>query len=626
MSSPPTFSALVDEVGARLDAGEPLTQALPGGRLHIDRPLPFLAVHRRRDREVGTAALVQGQAAHLIAGRELAHEDLSRLVGLVVRSMADRFGSFLLLEVWSGADLDATAGRGLPGGQPVRVSSRAHEDATPTPVTVLRDGLAQVRGFGADPAVHVSLDGAATPPGQPALLSEAECADLGCLSVGLELPPTYRNPVTRQLYPVLHRHLRRQISRVLHQTFYEFAQVHTTFAVEDYRALGRATIARAGWEIDEQLARLSAELEFLLHVTPLNSHGAWLEFAHAEYQQEPAFHYRLLPFDPDLLKRRLFAIELEHIEDPTFSFLLREKRTELDRQLTMLEDRDTPRFLQDSIAFYGMVNDDLLTEARGLLAQIPPDGADGPMVTPNEFARRARLELDGYLAGGADLGAEVHLVDDVPGVMVARGNLLVASHASVAARRVEPLLHHEVGTHLVTLANGRSQPMRLLAVGLPGYEETQEGLAVFAEYVSGGLGATRLRTLASRVLAVHHLADGATFVDVFRQLHHEHGFSVHAAWTTTMRVYRSGGLAKDAIYLRGLMGLLAHLGDGKPLEPLFMGKMGLAHVALVDELLLRGLLHPAPVRPRWLDLEHAGERLLAAREGLSVLDLYERQE
>ena len=51
------------------------------------------------------------------------------------------------------------------------------------------------------------------------------------------------------------------------------------------------------------------------------------------------------------------------------------------------------------------------------------------------------------------------------------------------------LLQHEIGTHVVTHVNGSRQPLRLLGAGLAGYDETQEGLAVFAEYLVGGLTA-----------------------------------------------------------------------------------------------------------------------------------------
>ena len=47
---------------------------------------------------------------------------------------------------------------------------------------------------------------------------------------------------------------------------------------------------------------------------------------------------------------------MEEVEDPTLTFLLRDKRSELDRMITMLADRDTPRFLHGSMALYGGVD------------------------------------------------------------------------------------------------------------------------------------------------------------------------------------------------------------------------------------------------------------------------------
>ncbi|NIQ16470.1 MAG: DUF1704 domain-containing protein, partial [Candidatus Dadabacteria bacterium] len=69
--------------------------------------------------------------------------------------------------------------------------------------------------------------------------------------------------------------------------------------------------------------------------------------------------------------------------------------------------------------------------------------------------------------------------------------------------RVEALLQHEIGTHALTYFNGLSQPFKQLCIGLSGYEELQEGLAVLAEYLVGGLSKPRLRLLAGRVVAVN---------------------------------------------------------------------------------------------------------------------------
>ena len=102
--------------------------------------------------------------------------------------------------------------------------------------------------------------------------------------------------------------------------------------------------------------------------------------------------------------------------------------------------------------------------------------------------------------------------------MVSGDVLLIGPETKVQQARAHALLHHEVGTHLVTQANGSHQPIKVLGVGLAGYDETQEGLAVLAEIACGGLTAFRLRQLASRVVTVHRLVGGATFAEAHEAL------------------------------------------------------------------------------------------------------------
>ena len=74
-------------------------------------------------------------------------------------------------------------------------------------------------------------------------------------------------------------------------------------------------------------------------------------------------------------------------------------------------------------------------------------------------------------------------------------------------------------------------------------------------------------------------------------------------------MFRSGGLTKDAVYLRGLLELVGHLAAGGDLEVLWLGKMPLTAVPLVDELHRRGVLHDPLLRPRYLDDPEAQARL-----------------
>jgi uncharacterized protein (TIGR02421 family) len=337
------------------------------------------------------------------------------------------------------------------------------------------------------------------------------------------------------------------------------------------------------------------------------------------------FFYRPLAADPVLLKRQLYLIPVERVEDPTLSYLFRQKQDELDRQITLLLDVDSPRFLQESLQVYGGVSDWLLEHAREVLDCLPDQNGEeqrAGQVNAKEFARRAQQELGYYQQKCADFAATVSVRRDMyAGLLVSGDQLLIGGRTRIPEARVDALLQHEIGTHLVTRYNGHHQPFQQFEVGLAGYDGFQEGLAVLAEYLAGGLSPSRLRVLAARVVGARQMLDGATFVDTFRTLDRQYEFSPRAAYTITMRLFRGGGLTKDAVYLRGLLQILRYLREGGELEPLFVGKFASSHVPLVAELSMRDIIKPPALRPRYLEGPSVKKKIERLRGGLKVLEL-----
>ena len=379
-------------------------------------------------------------------------------------------------------------------------------------------------------------------------------------------------------------------------------------------------------DIDARLTEIERSLNLLLNVTPVNAAEAWADFERSDFGTAPTLRLRPLDFQPDLVRRELYDLEIEDVTDPALHTLFRAKRDEMARQITALEDRDTSRFVYGTLQLYGGITQPLANAAEELLETIPAQGPSTQTVTAGAFADAARAEFDRYAAVYPGFPAHLEVRDDISELMVSFGRLLIPESAAFRADRVEPLLHHEVGTHVVTYQNGARQPLTLLTIGLPGYDETQEGLAVLAEYLTGGLDPRRLRVLAGRVVAVQHMLDGAGLVEIFESLRAEHRIPARTAWSIASRVVVGGGSVKDAIYLRGITRILDALADGTSLEVLLVGKLALDHIPLIQELLDRDVLHPPWVRPRWLDVPGAQERLERLREGASVTDLYEGDE
>lgn len=627
--SPAITAAAIADIVARLLDGKRVRRSLPGrGQLHIDRQLPFLIVYRRPvdGNDAGTALLVKGEASYLTApgGRDL-HASLQSLVKTIAGKVGGLFGAFLVIEVWAGtSDIPASIHEDFRPGFRV-FTYRA--DASTATVQALDESLRRVTTKGLSASVAIVPVGEIRPPGLRQLIKKKESAGLHIRHLGLEVKPVYRNAGDEE-YPLIRRALHRGLAQAIKQGVFEFTRNETTHRPASYQSLGPRSFVKSVWQVDKQLAEVSNQFDFLLSITPTNSDAAWSAFRRSRFAVEPKFTYRPLPVEPSKLKRMLFRVPIERVSDPVLEQLFRSQQNELDRKLTMLDERGTRIFLYGSLMLYGTIDARLHGAAETILSRFSPrsrESSRGGYVDATEFVARANEQLEQYRASHAGLTSKATVREDMVGLMVSRGNLLIGSSVRTARSRVEALIAHEVGTHIVTWFNGKAQPFRQLYVGLPNYDELQEGLAVLAEYLVGGLSMPRMRLLAARVIAAKALVDGASFIDVFRLLNKGHGFEQRIAFSITTRIFRSGGYIKDAVYLRGLLGIMDYLKNDGDIEPLFIGKFGMEHLPIIKELQYREVLKPPVIRPHYLDLPAAQTRLQKLRDGISILDLVERK-
>lgn len=378
---------------------------------------------------------------------------------------------------------------------------------------------------------------------------------------------------------------------------------------------------------DLGLVRIHQALDFLFQITPVNTEAEWKKFKSKNFDAIPHFQYHPKSKKLLRLKQELARLPIQKLDDPLLRRVFREKYTELDRKIEMLDALGTPAFLEGSLEIYCPANDHLARTAKEILERFPPPREilkQDSWVTAQTFAKRAREEINAYRKQDPKLRADIQIRSDCSDLMVSNGRLLVGKKLRLSLIHMEALIQHEVGTHLLTFWNGSRQPFRLMGAGLAGYEELQEGLAVLSEYLAGGLDLKRLRVLAGRVIAARSLSDGAVFMDSFRLLYKTHGFDAHSAFLIASRVHRAGGLTKDAIYLRGFLSVLEFLKKDGPFDVLWMGKIALSHVLLIQDLLRRGLLSGPCFRPRYLERPESAEKLAHLREcssGLDVLNL-----
>lgn len=625
--APPTpdFDAVIAVVRDRLSRNLRIRRTLPGeGRLRIDRQLPFLCVYRHPAdaNDPGGRELVTTEGAYLFASGDARYADgIERLCRSVVDTLREHFGAILLIEFWTFEPEPEQEGRPTlrPG---FRIAAPKSALLAPT-VEALDAALQSVKLHGLRADVEVAED---DHPGAPGLapLMDGEAA-AGAMSIGIGVRSTFRDEATGEVYPLALQSLRRQLAVAIRKAVFAFGEGQPSPSLPHYEALGPSAISKAGRLVDQQLCEISQSFDFLLQVTPTNAEKAWDRFEADGYRHAPTLHYRPLPYHPSLLKRQLYSIPVEHVEDPSLTQLFEQKQDELDKQLAALKHLGTPAFYYDSLQLYGTPDYDLVTLANAILDQTKAHADDihESCVSSEQVAAAAREHIDYYHQQLPDFQASVQISDSIASaLMVAQDRLFISERAAIRPERLQPLLHHEVGTHLLTYFNGRQQPLRQLYAGFPGYEALQEGLAVLAEYLVGGLSVGRARTLAARVVAVQALTRGNSFLDAFSLLHDEHHLGPRSAFMTALRVYRGGGLTKDAIYLRGLRDLLAYLRQGHDLEPLYVGKISLEQVPLVQELRRRGVVQAPILLPRfWGEAAHR-ERLARCRE-LTLVEILE---
>ncbi|MGB3739288.1 MAG: tyrosine/phenylalanine carboxypeptidase domain-containing protein, partial [Pontixanthobacter sp.] len=198
-------------------------------------------------------------------------------------------------------------------------------------------------------------------------------------------------------------------------------------------------------------------------------------------------------------------------------------------------------------------------------------------------------------------------------IMTVAGDLHVATDYALPAARIDSLIQHEIGVHSVTRFNGRYQPLAVLECGLADYDALQEGIAVLAEYLAGNMPPSRLRLLAARVLAARMAIDGEKAGAIYAAMR-DHSLREEAAFDTTMRALRGGGMTKDALYLDGLIDLLAYLKNDGDIPFLFIGKFALKQRATLRQLLDDGFLKSPALIPRCFEGEDAHNAIRKAAQ------------
>ena len=331
------------------------------GRVHLDRWLPFIVLHRSSDPQRSIARRVAVNSPAYLIWSPKDDVAAAQAFAAIAAAMRERFGCMLVTSVEDAPWEPTPAGSQKLPPFDIAVGASDGERARRS-LEKLAEALGKIRIDLRKPKVLIGELGAGAD-------RHRRPTDVDRLTVVI---PQIHRVDENTFYPLLTHELAVAVGDALLQATCEFLADSDVGPPAHYRSLGRSAFLAAALDADKRLDRVARSFDFLLSVSPINSREAMEKFFDGGAEQAPKFRYRPLTVDPDAAKRDLYAVDLSILEDPLLERLLAEKRQELDHQLTMLQTRNTPAFQAASLLHYGTVGSDLRADAGSILAGTRP--------------------------------------------------------------------------------------------------------------------------------------------------------------------------------------------------------------------------------------------------------------
>ncbi|MGB5981929.1 MAG: tyrosine/phenylalanine carboxypeptidase domain-containing protein [Nonlabens sp.] len=348
------------------------------------------------------------------------------------------------------------------------------------------------------------------------------------------------------------------------------------------------------FDIDSNIDRIVKRIELLSYINPLNIAQERKKFFQNKFTYAPSFKYRKIKFNPYKIHRLLFSQRLERIENEEIRRLYKDIIYTYSGLLQCIETLGKPsnQFYFNSLRFFGTPTEKMVENAKFILHF---DNYDNQEALDTRFSDtheatqffkefRAQYDFDFDIKVSSAMSAAAMVSNNQRALILKKGH-------QFSQHQLNVLAHHEVGVHLVTTFNAAEQPLSIFSNGFPNNEETQEGLAVMSEYMSGNLTLTRLKELAYRVIAVDSLTKGYNFQDTFDLLYSQYKLDRDQAFGITLRIHRGGGWTKDALYLSGLKKVYDLYTSSADLKPLMLGKCSIEYQNSIEAMQAGGYVN-----------------------------------
>ena len=326
-------------------------------------------------------------------------------------------------------------------------------------------------------------------------------------------------------------------------------------------------------------------------------------------------------FDPSPIRHRL-SKAMDLMGDTPFDQWFKTKLQDIESGINLISQCGKKEFFNFSSKIYGLPKGklrdgkttplDLANRFSSVMEHYKNSSRiiDHDLMTANEVGEMMKKKIKDIFGNESP---EILVVDNISAKATASSKRIrLRKGASFTEKDVDQLIHHEALVHVATSLNGRAQDkIKLLGANYGAVTKTQEGLAVFSEFITGCIDIDRMNRISDRVVAIQMAIDGASFIDVYRFFKDRTRLKTDA-FENARRVFRGGVISggapftKDIVYLDGMIRVhnlfRAAINKGKlnDLEILFSGKIDLDDIPILLKMKKEGLINKPKYLPFWM--------------------------
>ncbi len=299
----------------------------------------------------------------------------------------------------------------------------------------------------------------------------------------------------------------------------------------------------------------------------------------------PIFQYKKITYNKKdiLLRLRKFGEKFREYSNPVSLLYTKLIKDDTD-WLNNFYERDACRFPDFLSNLYGKPEDSLFNQALNEIKSLQLENHDETQISPTRMKQTIINKLKEKHIN--DWNVQVDNSSSKMFVNPVTKTITIKDNTCFDVSEINRIMVHEIGTHVLRYENGSKQKYLLFKKGFPDYLKTEEGLAILSETKNDLLSSRELAKYCARLIA-SYLCFNSDFWDIFKviniYLNLDDSFDIVARVKRGL-VYTEqlGGFTKDQIYFRGHLEV-KHLSLDK-IRKLFLGKIGIEHLEIIDQL------------------------------------------